>query len=146
MLCPWGFSQQEYWSGLPRPPSGDLPAQGLNPGLPHCRQILYHLSYQGRLRILEWVTYPFSSGSCRFRNRTRFSGIAGGFSTNWATREAWLTLHTLGIVTALLINYCCSVARWCLTLWPHGQQRTRFPCLHCLLDFAQTHVHWVGIV
>jgi len=25
LLCPWGFSRQEYWSGLPCPPSGDLP-------------------------------------------------------------------------------------------------------------------------
>ena len=25
-----GFSRQEYWSGLPRPPPGDLPNQGLN--------------------------------------------------------------------------------------------------------------------
>ena len=29
-LCdPWGFSKQEYWSGLPCPPPGDL----LNPGI-----------------------------------------------------------------------------------------------------------------
>ena len=27
---------------------GIFPSQGLNPGLPHCRQILYHLSHQGR--------------------------------------------------------------------------------------------------
>ena len=27
---------------------GIFPTQGLNPGLPHCRQILYHLSYQGK--------------------------------------------------------------------------------------------------
>ena len=26
-----GFSRPEYWSGLPRPPPGDLPDQGLNP-------------------------------------------------------------------------------------------------------------------
>ena len=26
-----------------------FPTQGLNPGLPHCRHILYHLSYKGRL-------------------------------------------------------------------------------------------------
>ena len=25
-----GFSRQEYWSGLPRPPSGDPPDLGLN--------------------------------------------------------------------------------------------------------------------
>ena len=40
-----GFSRQGYWSGLPFPSSGDLPHQGLNPGLPHCRQILYSVSH-----------------------------------------------------------------------------------------------------
>ena len=39
---------------------GIFPIQGSNPGLPHCRQILYHLSHQGNPRILEWVAYPFS--------------------------------------------------------------------------------------
>ena len=33
------------WSGLPCSPPGNLPNLGLNPGLPHCRQILYHLSH-----------------------------------------------------------------------------------------------------
>ena len=28
-----GFSRQEYWSGLPCPPPGDLPHPGLNPHL-----------------------------------------------------------------------------------------------------------------
>ena len=41
-----GFSRQEYWSGLPFPSLGDLP----NPGLPHCRQMLYRLSR----RELHW--------------------------------------------------------------------------------------------
>ena len=40
-----------------------FPTQGLNPGLPHCRQIPYHLSHQGSPRILERGAYPFSSGS-----------------------------------------------------------------------------------
>jgi len=26
-----GFSRQEYWSGLPCPPPGDLPNPGINP-------------------------------------------------------------------------------------------------------------------
>ena len=30
-----------------------FPTQGLNPGLPHCRQTLYHLSHQGRFRAVE---------------------------------------------------------------------------------------------
>ena len=50
-----GFSRQEYWSGVPFPsflpsfpPFQEIfPTQGSNPGLPHCRQTLYHLSHQG---------------------------------------------------------------------------------------------------
>ena len=41
------FSRQEYWSGLPVPAPEDLPDPGLNPDSLHCRQMLYHLSYQG---------------------------------------------------------------------------------------------------
>ena len=41
------ISRPEYWSWLPFPSPGDLPDQGSNSGLPHCRQVLYHLSYQG---------------------------------------------------------------------------------------------------
>ena len=29
-----GFSRQEYWSGLPCPPPGDLPDPGIKPGSP----------------------------------------------------------------------------------------------------------------
>ena len=41
-----GILQQEYWSGLPFLLQGIFLAQGLNPGLLHCRQILYHLRYR----------------------------------------------------------------------------------------------------
>ena len=64
---------------------GIFKTQGLNPGLLHWRQILYQLSHKGSLRILEWVAYPFSSGSFWPRNWT---GVftAGGFFTNWAIK------------------------------------------------------------
>ena len=29
--CPWDFSRQEYWSGLPIPSPGDLPNLGIKP-------------------------------------------------------------------------------------------------------------------
>ena len=57
------FSRQEYWSGWPCPPPWDLLNPGINLGLPHCRQILYHLSHQGNPRLLGWVAYPFFRGS-----------------------------------------------------------------------------------
>ena len=56
-----------------------FPTQGMNPGLPHCRQILYQLSHHGNPRILEWVAHPFSRGALLPRNRTRVSCTAGGF-------------------------------------------------------------------
>ena len=34
LLCPWGFSSQGYWSGLPCPPPGDLPNPGIEPSSP----------------------------------------------------------------------------------------------------------------
>ena len=67
---------------------GIFPNQGSNPSLPHCRQILYQLSYKGSPRLLEWVAYPFSSGSSRPRNQTQVSCIAGGFFTKGAIKEA----------------------------------------------------------
>ena len=56
-----------------------FPTQGSNPGLPHCRWILYQLSYKESSRILEWVAFPFSRGSSQPRNQTRVSCIAGRF-------------------------------------------------------------------
>ena len=34
VLCPCGFSRQEYWNGLPCPPPGDLPNPGIEPRSP----------------------------------------------------------------------------------------------------------------
>ena len=79
-----------------------FPNQESNQGLLQCRQILYHLSHQGSSRILEWVAYPFSSGSSQTRNWTRVSWIAGRFFTNWTTRE---TLHNVHKMPKLMS--CC---------------------------------------
>ena len=60
-----GFSKQEYWSGLPCPHPGHLSDPGMEPDLPHCRRILYHLSHQGSPRVLERVAMPSSRASFR---------------------------------------------------------------------------------
>ena len=53
------LSRPEHWSGIISLLQGIFLTQGSNPGLPHCRQILYQLSRKGSPRILEWVVYPF---------------------------------------------------------------------------------------
>ena len=66
LLYPWGFSRQEQQSGLPCPPPGDLP----NPGLPCCRQILYHLSHQGSPIIIGLAKKFISVFPIRFYGKT----------------------------------------------------------------------------
>ena len=55
-------------------------------------QFLYQLSHKGSPRILEWVAYPFSSGSAQPRNQTSVFCIAGRFFTNWGKKSALFSL------------------------------------------------------
>ena len=48
---------------------GTFPTHRSNPGFPHCRRILYCLSHQGSLRILEWVAMPSSRRSSQARDQ-----------------------------------------------------------------------------
>ena len=34
VLCPWGFSKQENWAGLPFPSPGEIPNPGIEPQSP----------------------------------------------------------------------------------------------------------------
>ena len=56
-----------------------FPTQGSDPGLPHCKRVLYQLSHKGRPRILVWVAYPLASRSSWPRNQTRVSFIVGRY-------------------------------------------------------------------
>ena len=49
-----GFPKQEYWSGLSFPSSVDLLTRGSNPGLLHCRWILYQLNQQASSQKAAW--------------------------------------------------------------------------------------------
>ena len=88
LYSPWNSPGQNTEVGNPSLLQGIFPTQESNPGLQHCGWILYQLSHKWTPRILEWVAYPFSSRSPWPRNLTWVSCIAGGFFTNWATREA----------------------------------------------------------
>ena len=113
---------------------GVFPAQGSNPGFPHYRWIHYQLSHQGSPKILEWVAYPFSSGSFWPRNQTRESSIASGFFTNWAIREAQLVSTTKSEVFQVSINQQVFTAAAAVTsvvsdsVRPRRRQPTRLLC------------------
>ena len=59
LYSPWNPPGQNTRVGSLSLLRGIFPTQWSNPGLPHCRWILYQLSHKGSPRILEWVAYPF---------------------------------------------------------------------------------------
>ena len=88
LYSPWNSPGQNTGVGSLSILQGIIPNQGSNPGLPHCKWILYQLNHKGSPRVLDWVAYPFFSRSSCTRNLTRISCIAGRFFTNWVIREA----------------------------------------------------------
>ena len=94
LYSPWNSPGQSTGVGSLSLLQGIFLTQGLNPGLPHCRWILYQLSHKGSPGILEWLAYAFSRGSFWPRNWTGVFCIAGGFFINWAIREALPPLNT----------------------------------------------------
>ena len=108
-----------------------FPTQESNPGLLHCRQILYQLNHKESPRIMEWVAYLFSSGSFWLRNRTRVSCIAGIFFTNWAIREV------LVYSAYKLNNQGDNIQPWCTPFPIWNQSIVPCPVLTCFLTCIQ---------
>ena len=115
------FSRQEYWNRLPCPPPEDLPNPGIEPASPES------------------------------------PALAGGFFTISATWEAWAMVKRINInffgkpLECFEQERCIiwfsnwSVAKLYLTLRdPMNCNTPGFPLLHYLMEFAQTHIHWVG--
>ena len=108
LYSPWNSPGQNTGVGSLSLLQGISPTQGSNPGLPHCRWILYQLSHKGSPRTLEWVAYPFSSRSFWPKNWNGVSCIAGRFFTNWAVRET--LCPSMALVNDIAWIQVCSVA------------------------------------
>ena len=105
---------------------GIFPTQGSNPGLPHCRWILYCLSHQESPRIPEWVAYPISRGSSQHRNQTGASCIC---------RQI---LYQLSYQFSSVVQSCPTLCD------PMDCSTPSFSVHHQFPELTQTHVHRVG--
>ena len=114
--CSWNSPSQNTGVGSFSLLQGIFPNQGLNPGLQRCRQILCQLSHKGSPRILEWATYPFSSGSFWPRNWTRISSTASRFFSNWAIRVVLWGKGQLVSIDWLPLILPPSVLQWVASL------------------------------
>ena len=64
LYSPWNSPDQNTGVGSLSLLQEIFPTQGSNPGLPHCSQILYHLSHKGKpkntgvgtLSLLQWIS------------------------------------------------------------------------------------------
>ena len=81
------FSRPEYWRGQPFPTPRALPNSRIKPRSPTLQVDSLQVSHKGSPRTLEWLAYPFSSGSSQPRNQTGVSCIASGLFNHWAIRE-----------------------------------------------------------
>ena len=62
--CPWDFPGKNTGVGCHFLLQEIFPTQGLNPGLLHCRQRLYHLSHQGRAQCV-WILTLTRTNRCK---------------------------------------------------------------------------------
>ena len=86
-----GASRQEYWSGLPCPPPGNLPDPGIEPTAPALQAGSLPLSHQGS-PLLELIEQNKNNGlSLQTLGNERHSGsIPGAFCLS----EVWLSQLT----------------------------------------------------
>ena len=80
-------------------------------------------------------------------DRGAWKAMVQSIGKNWTCLK-WLSTHTLMTLIPLeqhMIFVHCSVAKSCLTLCnPMDYSKPGFPVLHCLPEFAQSHIHWVN--
>ena len=119
---------------------GIFPTYGLNPGLPHCRWIFYHLSHQGRASqvVLVVKNPPANEGAARdtgsISSSGRSPGEGHGNSLQYSCLENlmdrgtwWATVHAVAKSWTRLSDF--------IFTFFHGYQRVREVGRHQLGDW-----------
>ena len=121
LLRPWDFQGKSTRVGCHFLLQGIFPTQGLNPGLSHCRQTLYHLSHQGSPKM-----------SCCCQDASVVSTLCDpmdcslpGFSICGILQAR--TLEWVSISFSNAWKWKVKVKSFSLSdsQWPHGLQPTR---------------------
>ena len=73
LLHPWDSSCKNTGVSCHTLLQGVFPTQGSNPGLPHCWQILFHLSHQGNPKM-SYLFLKLKKKEVIKRNQRRFAG------------------------------------------------------------------------
>ena len=152
-----GFSKQEYWSGLPFPFPGVLPYPGFRLVSPALAGGFFttRATWKSRLSIwlLKWTAQEVQLDGLWGRflgwNVVLWINCLAGFELSWEDCLPFfmdrLGSALSGSSTLPNLYSCCSIIKSCPTLCdPMDCSTPGFPVLHHLLEFSQTHVHWVS--
>ena len=122
-----GFSRQEYCSGLLCPPPGDLSNPGINPGLLHCRWILYSLSHKGSLQL----------SSVQSLSSVRF------FATPWtAACQASLSITNSWSLLKLMSTESVMPSNHLILCRPLLLLPSIFPSIRAFSNESVLHIRW----
>ena len=88
---PWDSPGKNTGVGCHALLQGIFPTQGSNPGLPHCRWILYHLSHQGSSNRAKGLVNPNKNHSSLKKNKSELTiqkVIQMGFPSGSDSKES----------------------------------------------------------
>ena len=105
LYSPWSSPGQNTGVGSLSLLQGIFPTQGSNPGLPHCRRILYQPSHKGRPKLGVKLLISFSK-------KLSLSWI----SSSWKTTTR--TFSSVQFSRSVMSN----------SLWPNESQHAKPPC------------------
>ena len=88
-----GFPRQEYWSGLPFPPPGNLPNPETEPTFPALQADSLLLSYQG-IPHIPWLYYNIKNYCYYYNYNVSYKTIH--YSNNNDIQSLFYTLEMLG--------------------------------------------------
>ena len=109
LLGPWGVSRQEYWSGMPYPPPGNLPNPGIKPR---------STTVQADSLLSEPPGKPKNTG---VGSLSLLQGIFLTQESDWGFQHCRWILYPLSYPEApssqhSLYMCCCLVTKWSRTL------------------------------
>ena len=85
-LCPWDFPGKNTGVGCHFLLQEIFPTEGVNPGLPHCKQTLYRLSHQGSFYSQEILKSQNNSGKGKQSWRAHTSWFENIIKLQWASQ------------------------------------------------------------
>ena len=167
LLWSWGFSRQEYWSGLPGSPLGDLPNPGTEPRSPVLQADSLPSAPPEKPKNMGVGSLSLLQGNFPIQQLNQGLPHCRRFFTSWATREAlkvtYFSSHTTrkplfidpSIIGLFFFNY-----RSCLflpyrvrriisvpTFLPTSAHGSHIPVFYSTITFTLSFFrHWISVL